>query len=760
MSWIGRRGRSTRRRRSGLLWLCLAATALLAAACSDTGGSDTGSGAGGGEGERGLAVEVVSSRPDVVTGGDAVLAVPSMDEPATLSVALDGQDLPTRTAPAPRNGKDVGPAVVVSGLPEGTSELRVTAESEDGTRLAGDVEVTNHPRSGPVFSGEQFTMTKCSTESFGLKPAKPPACDAPTRFAWRYVDTEGAYHDLADPTSDPTDARMVATADGSQRPLIIRDEFGVINRSPYQVSVFDPSPSGEPDGSSFDSAGWNGRLVYRYGGGCGTSYTQGFFLLGEAEADLYAKGYATATATFNTFQVMCDDVLSAETTSMVKEHVIETLGAPVVTIGEGGSGGAIQQYLIAQNYPGLLDAIGPTLPFPDAVSISAGVLDCSLLAKYFDGPGTALSPERRAAIADQLSAQTCEFWDRTFASGVDPTKCGLDLVPDGADVALLPGQLGGFLTPPAEVVFDPESNPDGIRCTLQDANVATMGTDPDSGWARRPWDNVGVQYGLSALNAGDITAEQFLDLNERIGSYDLNGKQQPDRAEADIVSLEAVYRTGRINLGEGDLRRIPVISVNIYTDPQGDIHDRFRVFTVRERLSRDGASPGNSVIWTQGVPEGDGLVEALTGGISLGTQLIEVLDEWATAIAAGGGEGAGATDRAALVQRTRPEAAVDTCWDDGGKVLARGADANDEEACAKRYPVRGDPRTGAGAPLSDNTMKCQTRPVPDALADDTYEVRFSDSEVERLERIFPDGVCDYTRPAVGETAIAGEWQRF
>lgn len=40
---------------------------------------------------------------------------------------------------------------------------------------------------------------------------------------------------------------------------------------------------------------------------------------------------------------------------MVKEHFIEEYGLPTHTIGWGESAGAVQQYLIVQNYPGLLD---------------------------------------------------------------------------------------------------------------------------------------------------------------------------------------------------------------------------------------------------------------------------------------------------------------------------------------------------------------------------------------------------------------------
>ena len=54
---------------------------------------------------------------------------------------------------------------------------------------------------------------------------------------------------------------------------------------------------------------------------------------------------------------------------MVKERFIETVGVPVHTIGSGGSGGAMAQYVIAQNYPGLLDGIIPSATFPDATTV-------------------------------------------------------------------------------------------------------------------------------------------------------------------------------------------------------------------------------------------------------------------------------------------------------------------------------------------------------------------------------------------------------
>src|SRR5690606_11453408 len=133
---------------------------------------------------------------------------------------------------------------------------------------------------------------------------------------------------LADPEAPPAEAKFV-----------VKRERGTINRAVYWIDI--------PD------EGWNGRLVYRFGGGCRTSFGQGGLLGTTADAfDLLKDGYAVATSTFNTFQTQCNDVLSSETAMMVKEHFIEQYGVPVHTIGEGGSGGAIQIHLTLQNYPG------------------------------------------------------------------------------------------------------------------------------------------------------------------------------------------------------------------------------------------------------------------------------------------------------------------------------------------------------------------------------------------------------------------------
>ena len=61
-------------------------------------------------------------------------------------------------------------------------------------------------------------------------------------------------------------------------------------------------------------------------------------------------------------------VLQGETLMMIKEYIIERYGVPKFFIGSGGSGGAIQQLVITQMYPGLLDGLMPSLTFPETLA--------------------------------------------------------------------------------------------------------------------------------------------------------------------------------------------------------------------------------------------------------------------------------------------------------------------------------------------------------------------------------------------------------
>ena len=108
-------------------------------------------------------------------------------------------------------------------------------------------------------------------------------------------------------------------------------ETGTINRAIYQIAMLhDPARDATPDFMT-RPAGWNGRLIYTFGGGCTAGwYRQGATTGGVDDDVMLRRGYAVASASLNTFGNNCAELLAAETMMMVKEHFIEAYGAPEV----------------------------------------------------------------------------------------------------------------------------------------------------------------------------------------------------------------------------------------------------------------------------------------------------------------------------------------------------------------------------------------------------------------------------------------------
>ena len=50
--------------------------------------------------------------------------------------------------------------------------------------------------------------------------------------------------------------------------------------------------------------------------------------------------------------------------------------------------------------------------------------------------------------------------------------------------------------------------------------VNVFGRDAKNGFALRPYDNTGIQYGLTPLLEGKITPAEFVDLNDKLGGWD------------------------------------------------------------------------------------------------------------------------------------------------------------------------------------------------------------------------------------------------
>ena len=336
-----------------------------------------------------LQLRVLSNpRPDMVSGGDVLIQI---DIPAGLAARDVRVTLNNADVTAAFRADAAGRALTgfVTGLANGSNALAAAA----GGRSGATVTVVNHPGVGPVFAGPHEKPFVCQTQDFKLPSGTtlgPPLdahCSIATRVDYFYrTAAGGALKPLADPNAPPADVATATTITGQTVRYIIRLETGTINRAIYQIAMLhDPAREAAPTVMT-RAAGWNGRLIYTFGGGCTEGwYRQGATTGGVDDTVMLQRGYAVASASLNTFGNNCAEVLAAETMMMVKEHFIETYGVPTFTIGWGGSGGSYQQHYIANAYPGLLDGIMPLRSFPDVgFGTVPFITDARLLKRYFD----------------------------------------------------------------------------------------------------------------------------------------------------------------------------------------------------------------------------------------------------------------------------------------------------------------------------------------------------------------------------------------
>jgi Tannase-like family of unknown function (DUF6351) len=680
-----------------------------------------------------LTIVTLSSRADLVSGGDALVEIRSgAGASAKVSVTVNDRDVSQAFHAVAERKSLVG---LVDGLKVGRNTIVAKAGSQT-TRL----EVTNYPITGPILSGEHLKPFLCNTVQSGLGEPLDADCSAKTKFEYFYKSStpsaagrgRGAatttFKSLDPTASLPSDIAQTTTSEGKTVPYIVRVESGTINRAIYRIAVLDdPARAAETAAKDWTPApAWNHALMMTFGGGCGTNYNQGTNTAVSAIFDAaVSRGFAHAISTQNVMQQHCNDALSGEALMMIKEHFIERYGLPKWTMGFGGSGGSIQQLLIAQNYPGLLDGLLPSLTFADSISVRPSVTDCRLLMNYYK-TDTATWTKEKATAVEGYTPGTCGSWDRSFINVIV------------ADFA----QGCGI---PKDQVYDPVTNPKGARCTMWDTNVATFGRDPKTGFARRSLDNVGVQYGLKAFNSGAITAAEFIDLNRKIGGYDNDGHIRAARTVADPEAVRMAYVAGRLDSAEGGLSSLPILHYRSYNDPLGDIHTFDRDFTMRERMRKANGRVDNEVIWIY--PNGGANLGATVTGLA-----IDTMSQWLDALAKDTSS-APAIDK---VVHAKPAAAVDACWTADGAKIEEPLSLTGTGRCAALYPPHSTPRLVAGAPLADDVLKCQLK-ATDAK---DYTASMTADEMQQLRQIFTGGVCDYSKAGVNQRPLSGTYLKL
>ena len=694
-----------------------------------------------------LSIKVLSSSPNWVTGGDALVEVTGATR--GLHLAVNGAD---ETAHLTRTGNAM--RGVIDGLKVGANQVTATAGAAKAMLALKD-----YPAAGPVFSGPHQTPFVCETAAVKLPDGttlgapKDADCWAPTNVQYLYKPTSGGPLKTYDPKGPkPADLARATLSTGAQVDYIVRLETGVINRSIYQIAML-AAPNDAPSLTS-KSPGWNGVLVYSFGGGCGAAFRQGrgnggVVNGGEMNNDPLDKGYAVASATFNVEGQNCNDVISAETMMMVKEHFTESFGPPRYTIGLGGSGGSMQQFLLTYNYPGLLDGLLPERSFPDLITLLPAWADCPLIVHYFDKTDASWTPKQKAAVSGYYSIEHCsKAVSNYLPRWISPLGTGCDgaafiTAEEGGGQA---GASGGGLS---TALYDPVKSPKGTRCSYFDNSENVYGRTPD-GVARSSLDNTGVQYGLKAFNDGTISFDQFIDLNRKVGGYDSDANFVPARVKGDPQAIREAYASGRVNTGVG-MNIVPIIDVRSYVDQAAaaDVHTRY---TTDEELARWAkAGPLNNYV---------ALMTPTLGSLRQDTQdansplrktmrdSLAAMDQWLDTIS---------KDRSNLpktqkIVKDKPAGLSSSCFTaDMHKIaLTKGGE------CDKLYPAYGDTRIAAGEPLARTTLKCALSPVGQGF----YKQKLTADQLAQLKTVFPTGVCDYAKPAMYAAPKAGTWLKF
>ena len=725
-------------------------------------------------------IRVISNRADLISGGDALVEIivpPGIIQAMQngnqkIKASLDSQPLPQDVFALRPNGRIIG---LVTGLKVGDNTLTVQTPGN-----AMSIVITNHPIGGPVFSGgSQLQPWICATsasKSVTVVAPRDPSlsgttatrvsglssdpvdakCDTPTDYFYYYypaakvgtgctLTITGANPCFVayNPASRPADADIASFTNdrGDTAKSLLRLEKGTINRSIYQLlAYFDPAKPWQPWSPQ---KGWNGKLMWKMGA---STSSNRFEAQPSASAifDVNAlmAGFITANSSSTEHSQNNNELLAAETMMMVKEHIIETYGEIRYTMSDGCSGGSMMQTTIATVMPGLLDGIQPSCSYPDAPSTWIETKDCGLLrADYFATPnGSLLTEAQRAAISGHPTSNYCNTWVTSFLG---------QFLSTGA------GNCGaGF---PASIVYDPTLRRNGVRCDTdgspQEPQWGTFVDSDGNTKTKLPYDNVGVQYGLKALQSGIISAEEFVRLNEGVGSYDNDRNWSGGNPASPIVPaprhtgqtdvLPTIYKSGIVTDGK-QLAKVAIIDLRAF-DLNPNIHMPWRSWSERDRLDRANGTHANQVIRAFLTTNG-----GITPGAAGIRQSFLMMDRWLANIEAD----TSATPIEQKVVNNKPADVHDACFNNAG---ATDSDllvdvGLDNAACQVGAITKSmsSPHVVAGGPLAENVFKCQLKPLN--LSDPDYRgTAFTPNQAARLAAVFPNGVCDWTKPGVGQT---------
>ncbi len=810
---------------AGVWMVWLLATSLTGCGGGDDGGGASPAGSAGAtpsavarsDAPARAAIEVLSNRADLVSGGEALVEVtaPAGVDPRILFISLNGVHDVRAAFAMSGEGRYLG---LVGGMTPGRNTLSVEGPSVPRSTI----EIVNHRAGGPLFAGPQVQPWTCQPGAIDAD------CNQPPSFSWVYRSSDPAKPGFQpyDPLAPARDVAEVTTDRGVTVPFVVRVETGHLARNQYQIAtLYQP---GMPWSAAAPQAQFNHKLLITHGALCGTSFRAsrapsvlpglpgGIVALirmvgieagvGGEQDPAYlalASGYAVMSTAQANSGVDCNVANQAESLVIARQHLIDHYGLLRYTIGYGCSGGSLAEQSVQNAYPGIYQALVATCSFPDAWSTATQVADHAALLQYFerDRPqrpvwtalqraaiagGVRRDPQADASAGSAVAARSAASIDvstlanllvyrQAYFPAIDPANPACEI----ADKARLYG----------------EHNPAGARCSIADLNLNLFGPRAQPVWSRNeaavghgfaaaPYDNVGVQYGWWALQNSLIDAERFIDLNRYVGGIDVDGKPAPGRTVASELAVSRAYRSGAINVAN-HLADTPIVDC-VGPNGAGGALD-----ADLGKLAADAAPLASKV---SGL-----LAPALAGAARLVSEDPAVLtganlgahDTFrAFAMRARLDRRFGAHDNHTIWEGPAPLVADRACvgtafrmldqWlgaveaDRGTEPLARKlaahrpAQAADGcwngkgtfvagKLCAGDVaPVFQTPRMIAGDDIATLANKCRLKPLDRG---DYPAGQFTDAQWYELNLVFPQGVCDYAQAPVGETdAVA--WLRY
>ena len=587
-------------------------------------------------------------------------------------------------------------------------------------------------------------------------------CLIKARLDYYYLSQQDEQVKPYDLNNPPPQSEIATTEiNGKRVPQIYRLERGSINRYIYHIAMLVPQTD---TAERLNQDYWNNKLIYQFHGGASIGFRQG--RLGaerfiDRRIEQLSQGYALISSSGNDTSYGYNLLLGEDTARRVKKQFTSLYGEPLYTLGIGGSGGALAQYLIAQNSQGILDGLMPIYSYPDMVSQSIYILDCDLLHHYFNVKAQDNNRwqdwEQRQKIEGMNGINDFEHpyefllpLNQIFAGAWPsmPTGSSECVYSWFFSATFFYNPKQGFLKP----YFSDEVKENTNWTYWQDL-AQIYGID-DKGYARTTWGNEGVQYGLRPLLEEQLSIEEFLHLNRNIGAWQPQDKMQKEkvfnlfgmnlplwlslwsrnnitpaepyaakRKHGDLKAIANGYRFGQVFVGKAEL---PILEIRHYLEDKLNMHHTSASFEARLRMQAFQGNSDNQIIWVA-----DQNYIPITEGLAL-------MDEWLM------------TRRKAPSTppiASKPTALKDACIDAQGKVLHQGSNVwhgkwNDrtDGACTKIFPIYSTPRIQAGGPWAGSIFQCALISVEQAISQGFYGEQDLSPHLQELQQIFPNGV--------------------